>query len=78
MQLLNRVIMEKIYKVSFNLQEKDYKAVEKMAFEKNVPLGDIIRDALSYYQFMNNIIKDNGKILIEDKDENLQLVTFKC
>jgi hypothetical protein len=68
--------MEKIYQVSFNLKENDYKFFEQMAIEKNVAVADVIREALSYYKFMTQIVKDNGKILIEDKNYNLKKAQF--
>jgi hypothetical protein len=68
--------MEKIYKVSFNLNTKDHIVLENMALEKNVSQADIIREVLAYQKFINDVIKHEGKFLIEDENHDLHRVIF--
>jgi len=68
--------MEKIYKVSFDLNKDDFKMLENMAKERNISIADVIRQALSYYKFFDDSIKKKSKILVEDKYHNLNKVVF--
>lgn len=66
-----------IYKVSFELLEKDFNDLDELAKEKKMNIADLTRLALSNYFFMNNEVSNGGKILIEDKENKMSQIIFK-
>lgn len=68
--------MTPIYKVSVNLNEKDHQFLESFSTDNGISQADSIRKALSYYIFIDDAIKNQNKILVEDKYHNLRKVIF--
>ena len=66
-----------IYKITFDLLEKDFKDLENLSKEKNMKIADLVRLSLSNYVFMNNAVEKGGNILIVDKDEIINKIIFK-
>ncbi len=66
-----------IYKITFDLLEKDFKDLENLSKEKNMKIADLVRLSLSNYVFMNNAVENGGNILIVDKDEIINKIIFK-
>jgi hypothetical protein len=68
--------MDSIYKVSVNFNEKDHRFLESFSADNGISQADSIRKALSYYKFMDDAVKNQNKILVEDKYHNLRKVVF--
>lgn len=67
----------KIYKISFDLLESDFKMLEGLAENRNVVKADIIRQALSYFKFIEEARKKGSSVLVEDNKKQLHKVVFK-
>ncbi|MDQ1830744.1 ribbon-helix-helix protein, CopG family [Massilia scottii] len=65
-----------VYKTSFALSEDDFKMLEELAASRGVTKGDIVRQALSDFNFFQEMREKGGHILIEDKDRKLSKVIF--
>ena len=67
----------KIYKISFDLLESDFNILESLAEKRNIAKADIIRQALSYFKFIEEARKKGSSILVEDNKKQLRKVVFK-
>ena len=68
---------DKIYRISFDLLEDDFQTLEALANISSATKLEVIRDGISYYKFITNIIKDGGKLIVADKDGEFHKVTIK-
>ena len=66
-----------VYKTSFNLLADDFKLLATLANDKGVTKADIVRQALSNYKFINDILTNGGTILVEDKSQCISKVIFR-
>lgn len=68
---------DKIYRITFDLLEDDFKTLESLATDNNLTKSDVIRHGVAYYNFIANTIKEGGSLLVEDKCGNLNKVIIK-
>jgi hypothetical protein len=54
--------------------EEAYEALEKLAQERGVSITEVLRDALSHEQWINELRKENARLLIERDGEQRELV----
>ncbi len=64
------------YKTSFEMSEEDFRSLEELAELKGMSKGDVLRQAFSHFKFFQEMLRKGGTILIEDKNRNLNKVTF--
>jgi hypothetical protein len=54
--------------------EEAYAALEKLAQERGVPITEVLRDALSHEQWIDELRKANARVLVERDGERSELV----
>ena len=54
--------------------EEAYEALEKLAQERGVSVTEVLRDALSHEQWLDELRKENARLLIERDGEQRELV----
>jgi len=54
--------------------EEAYEALEKLAHERGVSIAEALRDALSHEQWINELRKENARLLIERDGVQRELV----
>jgi len=54
--------------------EEAYEALEKLAQERGVSITEVLRDALSHEQWLDELRKENARLLIERDGEQRELV----
>jgi hypothetical protein len=54
--------------------EEAYEALEALAQERGVSIAEVLRDALSHEQWIEELRKDKGRILVERNGEQRELV----
>ena len=54
--------------------EEAYEALEKLAQERGVSITEVLRDALSHEQWLEELRKTNARVLVERDGERSELV----
>ena len=54
--------------------EEAYEALEKLAQERGVSITEVLRDALSHEQWLDELRKANARVLVERDGERSELV----
>ncbi|MDQ4001388.1 MAG: ribbon-helix-helix protein, CopG family [Actinomycetota bacterium] len=61
--------------VSIDFSEEAYEALERLAEEKGVSMAEVLRDAISLEQWIEQLRKDkDARLLIEREGERRELV----
>ena len=68
---------KKLIKMSVNLSEDVVNILKKMAEERHTTLTEVLRKAIGMEKFVDDIKKENGKILIEDNNGRIREVVFR-
>jgi predicted transcriptional regulator len=64
-------------KVTVNLGDEVQAALNEIATKRGVSMTEALRQAIANEKFLQDEINQGSKILIEDKDKNVQRVVFK-
>jgi hypothetical protein len=54
--------------------QEAYEALEKLAQERGISITEVLRDALSHEQWIDELRKDNARLLVERNGETRELV----
>jgi predicted CopG family antitoxin len=54
--------------------EEAYEALEKLAQDRGVSVTEVLRDALSHEQWLDELRKTNARVLVERDGEQRELV----
>lgn len=66
-----------IVKLSANLPEKTIALLRQLADKRGTTMTEILRRAIETEGFLEDVISNNGKILVEDADKKLKQVVFR-
>lgn len=64
-------------KVTVNLGDEVQAALNEIATKRGISMTEALRQAIANEKFLQDEINQGSKILIEDKDKNVQRVVFK-
>lgn len=67
----------KSVKISANLPEDAFQLLKTMAYNKNVSMTEILRNAIERESYFTNVVSQDGKILTEDKKGNIRQILIK-
>jgi predicted transcriptional regulator len=63
-------------KMSVNLPDEAVENLREIAEKNGITLTAALRQAISNEKFLDEQLKDNSKLLIEDKDKSIRQVVF--
>jgi predicted transcriptional regulator len=64
-------------KVTVNLGDEVVQALNEIATTRGVTMTEALRQAIANEKFLQDEINQGSRILIEDKERNVQRVVFK-
>lgn len=67
----------KVVKMSVNLSEEAVEALKSMASDRGVTVTEILRHAIGLEKYVDQVQKDNGKILIETSKGQVRELVFR-
>jgi predicted transcriptional regulator len=68
---------KKVVKTTVNLPPDALEAISVLASNRGSTMAEVIRQAIATEKFLFDTTKAGGKILIEDKDENMKQVVLR-
>lgn len=67
----------KMYKVTVNLTEDVYNALEEISKNRGVTKTQALREAIKTEEFLRNEVRSGHKILIEDEDKTYRQILIR-
>ena len=61
-------------RLTVNLSDKAYEALETMARERGISMTEVLRKAIGMEKFLSDAASKNEKILIEDADGKIHRI----
>ena len=55
-------------RVNVNFSDEVYRELERVARERGKNLSEVLRDAVTLEKWANDVRRDGGRILIQDRD----------
>jgi len=68
---------KKVYKLTVNLSEDVYNALQGLATQQSTTITDALRKAIGTEKFLKEQVANGGKVLVQDADKNIQQVIFR-
>jgi ABC-type phosphate/phosphonate transport system ATPase subunit len=66
-----------VVKMSANLSEEIVDALKSMAKERGTTVTEVLRHAIGVEKYVDQVQKDNGKILVESSKGQVREVVFR-
>ena len=67
----------KVIKMSVNLPSDDVKVLKTLAGKRGTTMTEVLRQAIGTAKFIEDVHRDDGKILVEDKRGRVRQVVFR-
>ena len=67
----------KFIKMSVNLSADVVKVLKELAGTRNTTMTEVLRQAIGTEKFIDEVNKEKGKILIEDKKGRIRQLVFR-
>jgi predicted DNA-binding protein len=67
----------KVVKMSVNLSEEAVEALKNMAAERGVTVTEVLRHAIGLEKYVDQVQKDQGKILVETSKGQVRELVFR-
>jgi hypothetical protein len=67
----------KVIKMSVNLPATDVKVLKALASKRDTTMTEVLRQAIGTEKFIDDVHRDGGKILIEDKKGSVRQLVFR-
>lgn len=64
-------------RVSVNFSDEAYEALENLAHEKNSTMAEVLRDAISLEQWVEQIRQDKNSRLLIERDGTLREIVLR-
>lgn len=66
----------KIIKMSVNLPISVVKELRELSEKRNTTMTEVLRRAIGTEKFIQDVMDEGGKILVEDKDGDIRQLVF--
>lgn len=67
----------KFIKMSVNLSADVVKVLKELAGKRNTTMTEVLRQAIGTEKFIDEVNKEKGKILVEDKKGRIRQLVFR-
>lgn len=66
-----------VIKMSVNLSADVVKVLKELAGKRNTTMTEVLRQAIGTEKFIDEVNKEKGKILVEDKKGRIRQLVFR-
>jgi hypothetical protein len=61
-----------VVKTSLTLTKEEYETLKELAEALNMSVAEVLRTAISEEAFLVDVVDEDGRVLLEDKDKSLK------